>query len=651
MAVDFEEFGTEELGIPSLTARRIKQPDGSLRVMIAVAPVKWDKELKRPRVTSSKNVGVVANNKEFGPIVFRDAFLKQYPQLRKVTVLRKESHKYVYIKTPFKLDADTVGYHKVGRKRYSPPPSEGQVKLYGSTMLCSKVAEYFPIKQSLFDVFGKHMSTTILALAIALIVFRHNCLRFVERAADYLFLSTEKLPLSSPAITKLCKAITSGLGQRYFGLFTTRLYKLFPSLEGTLYAVDGSALPSYAKTNPTADYGHAKKDNPGIPQINLIFIAHMITGIPCYFRDLTGNVPDKSAYKNDSDYCCAMLEKAATMRDVLGLKVQMTHVFDRGYSTMRVMKCAVEHEFDFVCCMTSSMKDTKEAKAYAAIHKIEKNGTIIGDTIRHMAVPKHACPTITSTTTGQQKRLLLHIYYDQCKEAEEHTRLIKIGISIIAAHKSETYDALSKKIRDLDKRIKLVHKNADGEWCIDSDAVMKEAASVARRVLGTTREDFDGLRVLSTYKNREKVELAFRSFKGLGFDRVGSGNIATQFGRLFIFFISCQIEMGLLYLSQQAKEGKNEREPLPQEKSVLNSVPELFNLMNGITCQVCGKNIKVHEITSLRRRVLELLGFPVVTASDEDADDESLLFANLTSQALAELYTPQDASEEGLRIK
>ena len=109
--------------------------------------------------------------------------------------------------------------------------------------------------------------------------------------------------------------------------------------------------------------------------------------------------------------------------------------------------------------------------------------------------------------------------------------------------------------------------------------------------------------------------------------------------------------MGLLYLSQQAKEGKNEREPLPQEKSVLNSVPELLNLMNGITCQVCGKNIKVHEITGLRSRVLELLGFPVVTASDEDADDESLLLANLTNQALAELYTPQDASEEGLRIK
>lgn len=203
----------------------------------------------------------------------------------------------------------------------------------------------------------------------------------------------------------------------------------------------------------------------------------------------------------------------------------------------------------------------------------------------------------------------------------------------------------------LDNRIKLVRKNADGEWCIDSDAVMKESASVARWILGTTREDLDGKQVLSTYKNREKVELAFRGFKGLGFDRLGSGKVATQLGRLFLFFISCQIEMGLLYLTQQAKDSKNGREPMPQEKRVLNSVPELLNLMNGITCQVCGKDIKVNEITGLRRRVLELLGFPVVTASDEGADDDSLLFANLTNQAFAELYTPQDASEEGLRIK
>ena len=123
MTEDFAEFSTEELNIPSLTAKRVKQSDGGVRVMIAVTPVKWDKELKRPRVTSSKNVGVVANNQEFGPIVFKEEFLQQYPQLRTVTVLRKESRQYVYIKTP--LETDTIGYHKIGRRRYHPQTVAG----------------------------------------------------------------------------------------------------------------------------------------------------------------------------------------------------------------------------------------------------------------------------------------------------------------------------------------------------------------------------------------------------------------------------------------------------------------------------------------------------------------------------------------------
>ena len=127
MAVDVKEFGTEELNIPSLTAKRVKQADGSVRVMIAVTPVKWDKELKRPRIVSSKNVGVVANNQEFGPIIFREEFLQQYPQLRAVTVLRKESRQYVYLKTPLK--PETVGYHKSGRKRYNPQADAGKNKI------------------------------------------------------------------------------------------------------------------------------------------------------------------------------------------------------------------------------------------------------------------------------------------------------------------------------------------------------------------------------------------------------------------------------------------------------------------------------------------------------------------------------------------
>ena len=649
--VHFEELGTEELNIPSLSARRTKLADGSLRVLILVCKSKWNKELKQPRVISSQNVGVVADNKEFGPIVFKEAFLQQYPQLRDVTVLRKESHKYVYIKTPLKLDAHTVGYHKVGRQRYEPPTAEGKTKLYGATMLCSKVAEHFNLKRALIDAFGRLKATRILSIAIALLVLRQVSLSSVKHLADYVFLGTEKVPLSSPAITKLCKGITSGLGRKYFGLVQDSLYKQFPCLESALHAVDGTSVPSYSRTNPRVEYGHPKKDNPGIPQFNLIFIAHMLTGIPCYFRELAGNVPDKSAYKHDSDYCCSMLKASAHLRDELALAKRMIHVFDRGYSTRKVMQCATEHNFDFVCRLTNSMKETKEARAYAAAHNIEDKGDIIGDAIRHMALPECDCPTITSTLTGCKKRLFIHVYYDLSIEVQSLLKLLDLGSSIIAAHKTGTYDKLSKTIRDLDGRIKLVPKRKDGKWCVNIKAAKEEAAHSALKVLGCTLKEMEGQKVLDTYTNREKVELAIRSFKGLGFARLGSGNTETMFGRLFLFFVSTQIEMGLLYLAKQAKDGHGSREPNAQEKHILSSMPELITLMNGITCDVCGKDVKVHEIVGLRRGVLELLGLPVVASSDDDADDESQLEADLTDQALAELYTQQDAAEEGLRIR
>ena len=71
-----------------------------------------------------------------------------------------------------------------------------------------------------------------------------------------------------------------------------------------------------------------------------------------------------------------------------------------------------------------------------------------------------------------------------------------------------------------------------------------------------------------------------------------TGNTETMFGRLFLFFVSTQIEMGLLYLAKQAKDGHSSREPNAQEKHILISMPELITLMNGITCDVCGKEIR-----------------------------------------------------------
>ena len=120
-----DEFSTVELGIPSLSVKRAKLPNGGFRASVTVTKAVWDKEKKRPATGPSRNVGVVANDQEYGPIIFKESFLNEFPQLRQVTVLRKEGRKYVYIKTPLKVEAEMVGYHKRGRKRYEPPTQSG----------------------------------------------------------------------------------------------------------------------------------------------------------------------------------------------------------------------------------------------------------------------------------------------------------------------------------------------------------------------------------------------------------------------------------------------------------------------------------------------------------------------------------------------
>lgn len=102
------------------------------------------------------------------------------------------------------------------------------------------------------------------------------------------------------------------------------------------------------------------------------------------------------------------------------------------------------------------------------------------------------------------------------------------------------------------------------------------------------------------------------------------------------------------FTAKRAKKGEFGREPSAWEYDILSSTNDLIALMNGITCEVCGKEVKVNEIAGIRRKVLELIGYPI-QGGDDDDDAESL--ATLANQALASIYTSQDAYEEGLSVR
>ena len=357
--------------------------------------------------------------------------------------------------------------------------------------------------------------------------------------------------MSKGSMTYLCKSITTGQGKQYFALMTQSLLKLGEAIapvranELNQFALDGTAIASYSVNNPLVESGHRKKDNPGIDQFNLMFLTHMFTGISCYMRHIAGNTPDISAYLRDADFISEMNRLLGELCGDEQVNLAMTQVFDRGFVSYRNMGIAAEKGFDFVCLLPRNIKPTKDAKAYAISKKIEDGvGSFDSDdSVHHMAMPSRAAINILNRDNEKIGKLWLHVYYDPLKYHDKAKELYRLGAIIKAANKDGRYDELPDETKSKDKRLKLVKKfkgkGGTVKWGIDDKAVRSHAYESAFWVLGTTRKDFDGEEVLLAYRNRNKVEDSIKTFKGMGFDRLGSGNYDTMFGRLFLFFVSC----------------------------------------------------------------------------------------------------------------
>ena len=81
------EHPVAPLGLPGLNAQRNKRNDGSIRYAIRYRSEKTGKFV---------TIGHIEGGQEVGPIVFKDDFIARFPQLKKVTVLRKDDRSYVY---------------------------------------------------------------------------------------------------------------------------------------------------------------------------------------------------------------------------------------------------------------------------------------------------------------------------------------------------------------------------------------------------------------------------------------------------------------------------------------------------------------------------------------------------------------------------
>jgi transposase len=182
--------------------------------------------------------------------------------------------------------------------------------------------------------------------------------------------------------------------------------------EDEYWAYDTTSLSSYSKTLKQVQYGK-NKEGDRLPQLNLALVFGQKSGLPFYYRKLSGNIPDVSTVKNLlADFSSLGFEKVKL-------------VMDRGfYSAANINGLMKEHLKFLVAVQTSLSYVKKEIdQVYDDIRSFEN----LSDEYELYSVTRMTDwnyeqeRPYKKDVVKDKRRIYLHIYFNIDKNAEDET--------------------------------------------------------------------------------------------------------------------------------------------------------------------------------------------------------------------------------------
>lgn len=202
--------------------------------------------------------------------------------------------------------AATTDANKTGPK----PFAQTRYLYYGATYLFDKLSEELSLTSDLKQCFPDSYKK-LLSIAYYLILEDNNPLYRFEK-----WNFTHKHPygadITSPRSSEFFASITDEQVNKFFRLQGKR------RVEEEYWAYDSTSISSYSETLAQVQYGKNKEDDK-LLQLNLLLVFGEKSGIPFYYRKLSGNIPDSKTVKH-------LLEDL----DILGFG-KTKFVMDRGF--------------------------------------------------------------------------------------------------------------------------------------------------------------------------------------------------------------------------------------------------------------------------------------------------------------------------------
>ena len=447
----------------------------------------------------------------------------------------------------------------------------------------------------LFDQIGKDAGVTmdlkacfpdtykqILSIAYYLILEENNSLsRFSHWQKMHIHPYSDDIP--SQRSSELFQSIDEKSRMTFFAKQGKR------RIEKEYWAFDTTSISSYSETLKQVKKGH-NKEHDRLPQINLALLFGEESGLPFYYRKLSGNISDTKTIKQ------LMAEFS-----VLGYK-KVNVILDRGfYSNININFLFKDHQ-KFIIGVKLNLKYARE------VLDKERDNLKLWSNFQTQFGTYGICSPIwweyeqIRPNKGDilkiKKRAYLLLFYNPEKAAKDQADMNEYLTSLyndLKSNKRKEY-----RMKDYERYFEVTETPKRGRKIKPREEAMRETAKNYGYFALLTNEIKDPFEALSLYRSKDIVEKGFGNLKErLNFRRMQVSSELSLNGKLFVEFIA------LIYLSYVKKKmqdaGLFEKWTLQGLLDELDTI-ELFEApkYSRILGEVTDKQAKIYKALGIK---------------------------------------------------
>lgn len=308
--------------------------------------------------------------------------------------------------------------------------------------------------------------------------------------------------------------------------------------ENEYWAFDTTSISSYSKTLNQVKMGR-NKEHDYLSQINLALLFGEKSGLPFYYRKLSGNITDVKTIK-----------QLMSEFDFMGYK-KVKVVMDRGFYSKNNIDLLYKNHQKFIIGVKIGLKFV------ADILEQEHSNLPIWTNLQSQFGTYAICSPIEwnydqkrpykGDTVTERKRAYLHIFYNPEKAAKDQVDMNDYLTSLyddLINNKCKEY-----RSKDYAKYFTITETPKRGRKVTANEEMMKEVAKNFGYFALLSNEVKDPFEALSIYRSKDIVEKGFGNLKErLNFRRLQVSSELSLNGKIFIEFIA------LIYLSYVKKK-------------------------------------------------------------------------------------------------